>query len=371
MSDEYLWDGSGPPDPDVERLERLLGPLRTTAPVPQIPQIVRGADLVRLEADATINTVRLKADTTDDKYDTYDKSTTPVGWRTIRFLAPTLAAAAAIVLLVGLTWQGTRSAASWQVASIRGAPRIGSASLAGKGRLAVGQTLTTDAASTARIEVSTIGEVTIGENTRVRLVDTRDAHHQLALESGWLHAVIAAPPGQFIVDTPSATATDLGCAYTLHVDEDGSGLLSVERGWVALESNGHESFVPAGASCRTDPTQGPGTPRYDDADEAFRNALDELDYGGDATRRAAALQVVLDYPDATAVTLWHLIPRVATAERGAVVDALADQLAMPPGVTREAVLRLDRAALDLWWTELGLGDANWWRQWKRPIPDSR
>jgi hypothetical protein len=240
--------------------------------------------------------------------------------------------------------------------------------LAGEGRLAIGQTLTTDGTSSARVDVSTIGEVTIGSNSRVRLVETGDAHHRLALERGLLHAVILAPPGQFIVDTPSATATDLGCAYTLRVDEDGSGLLSVEQGWVALESNGLESFVPAGASCRTDSTRGPGTPRYDDADQAFRDALDEFDYGRDPSRRVAALQSVLDHPDVSAVTLWHLIPRVTAAERGAVVDGLADQLAMPRGVTREAVLRLDRGALDLWWKELGLGDANWWRQWKRPAP---
>ena len=30
MSDDYLWDRSGPPDADVERLERLLGTLRST-----------------------------------------------------------------------------------------------------------------------------------------------------------------------------------------------------------------------------------------------------------------------------------------------------------------------------------------------------
>src|SRR5205823_5875124 len=144
--------------------------------------------------------------------------------------------------------------------------------------------------------------------------------------------------------------------------------LSVEKGWVALESNGLESFVPAGASCRTDPIRGAGTPFYDDADEAFRDALEQFDYGRDPGRRAAALRLVLDHRDASAVTLWHLIPRVAAADRGAVVDALADQMAMPRGVTRDAILRLDRAALDSWWQELGLGDANWWRQWKRPIP---
>jgi len=221
--------------------------------------------------------------------------------------------------------------------------------------------------SRARMDVSTIGQVTVDTDTRVRLVETRDGHHRLALVRGTLRAVINAPPGQFIVSTPSADATDLGCAYTLHVDEDGSGLLSVVQGWVALESNGLESFVPAGASCRTDPTRGPGTPRYDDGAEALRNALDELDYGDGAARRAAALRFVLDHPDTSAVTLWHLIPRVGAADRGAVVDALADQLVMPPGVTRDAILKLDRAALDAWWNELGLGDASWWRQWKSPI----
>src|SRR4029077_3174743 len=37
MSDDYLWDRSGPPDADVERLERLLGSLRSTPAVPEWP----------------------------------------------------------------------------------------------------------------------------------------------------------------------------------------------------------------------------------------------------------------------------------------------------------------------------------------------
>jgi len=339
---DYLWDPSDTPDPEVERLEQMLGRLRSTPPVPDLSTVGRSATAVRLTPAATY-----------------------VG---VRFVAPALAAAATIALMVGATWQTSRLGAAWQVASLTGEPRIGSRTLAGEGQLAMGQTLTTDAASSARVEVSTIGEVTIGSNSRVRLVETRDGHHRLSLDRGSLHAIIVAPPGQFIVDTPSATATDLGCSYTLHVDEDGSGLLSVEKGWVALESNGLESFVPAGASCRTDPTRGPGTPFYDDADEAFRDALDQFDYGRNPARRAAALRLVLDHRDVSAVTLWHLIPRVAAADRGAVVDALADQMAMPRGVTRDAILRLDRTALDSWWKELGLGDANWWRRWKRPTP---
>ena len=334
MNNDYLWDGSGTPDPDVQRLEALLGRLRSAPPAPELPKPL-------------------------------------VPWRRLRTLAPMLATAAAVVLMVGITWQTIHTSASWEVVSVSGRPHIGSTPLEGTGRIAVGQTLVTDGTSQARLNVSTIGEVTVDAGTQVRLVETRDGRHRLALARGTLHAVITAPPGEFIVNTPSATATDLGCAYTLHVDEDGSGLLSVSRGWVALESNGRESFVPAGASGRTDPTLGPGTPRYDDADEAFRDALDEFDFSRDATRRAAALRFVLEHPDAGAVTLWHLIPRVAMADRGAVVDALVDQVAMPPGVTREAILQLDRTAMDLWWNALGLGEASWWRMFRAPMPASR
>ena len=38
MSDDYLWDGSGEPDPEVERLERLLATLRSDRPAPELPE---------------------------------------------------------------------------------------------------------------------------------------------------------------------------------------------------------------------------------------------------------------------------------------------------------------------------------------------
>src|SRR5262249_49789617 len=160
-------------------------------------------------------------------------------------------------------------------------------------RVRVGQAILTDSESKARVDVSSIGQVTIGPNSRVRLVDTRSGRHQMALEVGTITALITAPPGQFIVNTSSSTATDLGCEYTLHVDEDGSGLLSVAVGWVAFESRGRESFVPSGASSRTDPVHGPGTPRYDSATQPFRDALDRFDTADDDAARRVSLAAVL------------------------------------------------------------------------------
>ncbi len=362
--DDYIWDPAATPDPDVQRLEQMLGRLRTTAPPPQI-----ALNVVRRTSNAERRTPNAGRRTPNAERRTY------VG---VRFLAPGLAAAAAIVLMVGLTWKNAPASAdapagqaSWGVSVLVGTPRIGSVVLAGDGRIAVGQTLTTGEGSRAKMEVSDIGQVTIDERTRVRLVETREGHHRLALERGTLHAAIAAPPGQFVVSTPSATATDLGCVYSLHVEDDGSGLLSVEAGWVAFEERGRESFVPAGASSRTDRVNGPGTPRYDDADTAFRDALGEVDNSRDADRRSASLRYVLDHARGRdAMTLWHLIARVGVADRVATVDALSALVPAPAGVTRDEVLRLDRAALDQWWDRLGLNEASWWRTWKQPLPDA-
>jgi hypothetical protein len=345
MSDGYLYDGTAEPDPEIVRLEQILGRLRSTASLP--PIVSNGERRTTNHERRTPNA---------------ERRTIYLG---VRFFGPALAAAAAIALMIGLAWRGPAPAASWDVAVVVGTPRIGGSVLVGEGRIAVGQTLTTDESSRAKVEVSDIGQVTVDERTRLRLVETREGHHRLALERGTLHAAIAAPPGQFVVNTPSATATDLGCIYSLHVDEDGSGMLSVEAGWVAFEERGRESFVPAGASSRTNRVNGPGTPRYDDTEQAFRDALDEVDSGHDAARRAASLRFVLDHARGRdAMTLWHLISRVEGTDRGAVIDALAARVPMPAEISRDAVLRVDRAALDQWWDRLGLNEASWWRTWK-------
>lgn len=350
MSDDYLWDRRlkpGPGDADVVKLERLLGQLR--APLPAAPDLGSHAS----------------------------RHATRAVYGSIRFLAPTLALAATVVLMIAGTLPGISAPrTAWDVSAMDGRPRIETSSrsiqLAGTGRLAVGQTLTTDSESRARLDVSTIGQITVDRDTRVRLVATREGRHELALTRGTLHAFITAPPGQFIVNTPSSTATDLGCVYTLTVDEDGTGLLSVTAGWVAFEYKGRESFVPARASARTDPEFGPGTPRYDDADDTFKESLERFDYDRRAGAKSIALAYVLGHArEKDAVTLWHLIARVEPTDRTAVIDTLEHLVPMPVGVTRDAVLHLNQKALDLWWDALGLRDATWWRKWKGPYPAER
>ena len=275
-----------------------------------------------------------------------------------------LKAAAAVVLLLlsGLTallvynaHKPTRGPvivsekASWRVKRLDGTPRIGSEQIANNGQLAIGEWLETDGSSRAQIAVGSIGNVDIDENTRVRLLETDPTEHRLELARGKMSARIWAPPRLFFVDTPSAVAADLGCAYTLEVDENGGSLLRVTSGWVALQLRDRESIVPAGAACETQPGIGPGTPYFEDAPTVFRDALRKIDFEQDASALASMLDQAR--PRDT-LTLWHLLARVNGEDRIRVYEKMAAFVPPPPGVTREGVLRLDEQMLETWKNEL-------------------
>ena len=241
----------------------------------------------------------------------------------------------------------------WRVKRLDGTPTVGTERISNNGELAVGEWLETDANSRAQIDVSSIGNVDIDENTRVRLLETRPTEHRLELARGKMSAQIWAPPRLFFVNTPSAVAADLGCAYTLEVDEQGSSLLRVTSGWVALELEDRESIVPAGAACETRAGLGPGTPYFEDASNVFRAALKTVDFDPDANTRSSSLVWILDQarPRDT-LTLWHLLVRVDGEDRARVYDTMAALSPPPAGVTREGVLALDQNMLDAWRDEL-------------------
>ena len=277
-------------------------------------------------------------------------------------------AAAAVILLVvslGVWWIYSKRSSSvlitengkpyWQVIRLDGTPTIGKEGISNNGQLAVGEWLETDGKSKAQIAVSSIGSVDIDENTRVRLLETHATEHRLELARGKMSARIWAPPRLFFVDTPSAVAADLGCAYTLEVDDHGASKLQVTSGWVALELKDRESVVPAGASCETQPGIGPGTPYFEDSSSSFRTELKTVDFDPDAAARSAALKLMLDNARSKdTLTLWHLLTRVDGNDRARVYEKMATLSPPPQGVTREGILQLNQTMLDSWRDELKL-----------------
>lgn len=306
MSDNYLWDRSGRPDSQVERLERLLAPLAHRGEFRQPP-----------------------------------KPAAPARW---------LAAAAAVLVIAAAAWQlGVRPAStrtSWAV--------VGSATA-----LHTGQVLRTGSGQEISLRADDLGEIDLAPDSELRIA----GHQRLALPRGRIHVLIWAPPRRFVVDTPSARAIDLGCQYTLAVDPAGDGMLKVETGWVAFQFQGRESFIPEGAECRTSRRGGPGTPYFSDAPPALRAALEEFDRAGS---RAALGRVLAQARPRDGLTLWHLLARVPEADRGAVFDRFAALVKLPPEVTRAGIQAREPRLLDLCWNALNLEDTEWWREWKRP-----
>jgi hypothetical protein len=326
VSGDYLWDRSGEPDPEVVELEEQLGSLAYRPDPLRLPE------------------------TGPPRRSAWG------GWGGI------LAAAAALVAALAGSWPQRPS--TWEVTRL-----VSGTGTAPSQRLATGEWLVTDAHTRAQVKIGLIGRVEVEPSTRVQVVDAGWRTHRLALRRGTLHARIWAPPGRFFVDTPSAVAVDLGCAYTLDVDAEGVGRLSVEIGWVGFEWRGRESFVPAGAVCSTRPDVGPGTPHYDDASKAFTEALARLDFGGAQGDRAEDLRRVLAEARARdALSLWHLLSRLPAVDREAVYDRFAQLVPPPAGVTRAGVVAGNQAMLDRWWGELDLGSAGFWRLWTAPWP---
>lgn len=280
--------------------------------------------------------------------------------------------AMAVLVLSVVSWQLYRraSAPAWEVETLAGLPRIGAQVIGKVGRLRVGEWLETDQTASARINIGAIGQVEIEPNSQVQLVTARATEHRLALQKGKLTAIITAPPRFFFVNTPSATAVDLGCAYTLEVDESGAGTLRVIAGWVAYESHGIESFVPEEAMCITRPVLGPGTPHFEDASEALQTGLARFDVAqpGAAARGAALAEVLNEARQRDSLTLWHLLARTNATERKLVFERLSTLIPPPKEVTLDGIQHGERAMLDAWWEKLELGSPSWWRMWKAPLP---
>jgi len=251
-------------------------------------------------------------------------------------------AAIAILALGGVVFWSNNRIAPYDVLRVDGT--------SGMDRISIGEWIETGAALRARITIGEIGTVDIAPNTRMQLLAARPNEHRLNLARGSISAQILAPPRLFFVETASSTVVDLGCAYTMEVDEAGSGRLRVTSGWASLEWDKLESLVPAGASCPTRPEVGPGTPAFDDASEGLRQALLEFDYSGAGSR--AIDVVVSESRQRDTLTLWHLLSRVGPDDRARVFDRMVALTPLTNGVTREKALALDPATLKRWREEL-------------------
>lgn len=289
-ADGYLWDGRGPVDPQLAALEAALRPLDTTRAAPDDQLAAR-----RRRRRWTIGVLGVAA------------------------------AAAAAVVLWPRAAPACARAHGFAFVATGAAARCDGATMA-RGELAPGARLDTGDAEVA-LTISDIGAAQVAPGSRLALRRSGPREHVLALERGALHARVTAPPRLFVVETPAATAVDLGCEYTLQIGDGGDGALEVRSGYVELSSSAGPVVVPAGYRAAITPGQGAGLPLRTDAPAALR----DLRRGAIPTAAALAAARPTD-----ALTLVHAALALDAAARGPLLARLAALWPMPPGTTLEA-----------------------------------
>jgi hypothetical protein len=296
--DDYLFDRTGSPDPDVERLESALRPLGRPdgAPVAAAPRAAPRRARVFLLAGIAV------------------------------------AAAAVIVMFVPFSPPPTPTPPATRIV-------VASASVP----IAVGEWIETRD-DTREVLVGDLGRVKVAQNSRLELRHVSDETTRLYLQRGAIEAKVSADarPRFFQVDTDAARCVDLGCRYTLQVADDGVATVRVVTGQVAFETETREVFVPAGATCVARRDRGPGTPRFDDAPEALVKAFDAYDAAAGASDRRDRARAALDAVSGGRDTLpaWHLLQdQDAEIARAAAtrLEAVAGKCDVAPGADAASV----------------------------------
>ncbi len=311
MSD-YLFGDGDEPDPEIERFEKLLSPLKYRGALPELPALPARAPRRRSRARV--------------------------------WVAGAAAIAVAAMILIGLFWirpwrapvkPNAPEAPSWamtvhgQGVSIHSGVAIAPIN-EGAARLAVGAWVETNQAS-AELEVAGLGVVALAPGTRARIVDTGTAQQAIELDVGAVTARIEAPPRRFAVRTKHVTAIDLGCAFTLSVDKDGHGKLVVTAGSVALADRAaREVVVPAGAACALD-EHGPGAPWFTDAAPAFRDALAHYE-----AHEGPLSSVLKEARSKDRLTLKALLTTANAEDRNSVTKRMAEFDAPPKAAPKKA-----------------------------------
>ena len=300
----YLWDKSGPKDSEVERLEKLLG-----------------------------NYGHLPV----------SRNSISVGYLYIGFA---IAATLLLFWAYSFTSSSQPSGQLWSVHALAGTPRVNAEPLDGVCDIGAGQWLITDDTSAAMLDVGTLGKLRVEPNSRLRLESTQVDDYKLFLVEGMVYASLWAPPRTFAIVTPSAVVVDLGCEYTLTVDDLGNGVLCVESGWVSIEHNDRVSVVPTGAQCELRQGIGPGTPYLAGASMDYIQRLQRFDFEPGGTSEVSEL-IELATP-CEAFSLVHLVDRVHASHRGVIYDRIAS--VQPPwsGITREGIVALNPEMVAEW-----------------------
>jgi len=157
------------------------------------------------------------------------------------------------------------------------------------------------------------------------------------------------------VDTPSAVAIDLGCAYTLQVAAMVPAPFAPRSAGSAFISTGATLSSPPALCAPRRPETRPGTPYFETSTPAFREASrNSIQPQNFSIPAAIALVKILSERVHGCLAPMASSPRHHRPRKRAQVYALFAALVPRPKDHSQRSLNLDQSMLDLWWNSLGL-----------------
>lgn len=285
---DWLWDRSGPVDPEVRELETLLG---------------------RYGHDGRPLDLRLLR-----------KGGRRPRWGLPLLAAGLCAAAAAAVLFVWLRGEAPLHPGA--------APR---SFVAG--------------GSAEDVRLGELAAITLEPGAELRFEHWRADEARFALARGAIEVQVAppplVPPRFFQVATPAGLVVDLGCRYRLELRADGGEPVEqvrVREGAVEFAAGTRTVLVPAGAGCRVRDGR-PSTPVFAGAEGELRDLVEKLDAADAAgpwsepgmRRKLADRIAAVAETGRDTLVLWHLLRDADPFVAEVAGERLLEIAGPPPG----------------------------------------
>jgi hypothetical protein len=320
----------------LEKVQRENGKSDSTKKF--IPKVFSSVSTISSEADNLKNTLLLKTNEIENNK---------------LFVAAGIISIISLGVIVALLIFNNSSTSFWLVEKVSGKPKIGTNILADQGILLVGERLTTNSKSRARLKIGSEGEIDVEPNTEIHFIETKTFEHRLILSKGQIAARTWIKPKTYSIETPSAIITDLGCDYDLVVNDRASTSLHVESGWVQMKYKNTKALLCAGTMCISDSIKGVGTPFFKDATKLFKESLYRLDIS--SNNKSELITILSEASPNDLISLFNLLKRLDRESRAKIFDRISSLYKIPKGITREGIMNGNDAMMGRLWTELGLG----------------
>ena len=254
-----------------------------------------------------------------------------------------------VLVLIVAVYFLTTSTKVWQVSSKSGTPSINNKALTQNEQFSRGDIVSTDASSTALIEIPDIGDIEIFSGTSFKRLE---GNYSAKLVNGKVNVNNENATERFSIEIPPAMIEDFYMAnkYSVIVDERGNTIIEVTSGWLRIFSETIKSIVPQGYTLKVIKDAGISLPFRTGSNPEYSKLSEDFLFGG---KKDMTLDLLLTASSNTeAITLWNLLKRVEGVQREATYNRLHKLVPHPDAVKKKGILNLNPEMLQIWLEEI-------------------